>query len=156
MWLLTQIVGGEITTNELVGIFLSVMFFIRSPLPSLNHASNSSVRILVLFSDIFVSVAFHCQHCLNLIKKQRNTKHLFLFIVLLLTAHIGGDMVPIVTIMMLEGRTVEQKRKLAKAVTEAIVESLGPPATTAGTRIMILDLPKTNFAAGGVLTCDTK
>jgi len=55
---------------------------------------------------------------------------------------------------MFEGRTVEQKRKMVKAVTEAIVKSLGPPATIKGTRIIIQDLPKENFGFGGVLASD--
>jgi 4-oxalocrotonate tautomerase len=63
---------------------------------------------------------------------------------------------PYVTITMWEGRTVEKKRKLAKAVTDAIVESLGAPATREGTKIVIFELPKTNFAVGGKLASDKR
>ena len=58
--------------------------------------------------------------------------------------------------MMFEGRTMEQKRKLVKKVTDAIVESLAPTVTREGVRIMIIEYPKTNLAIGGVLVSDNK
>jgi 4-oxalocrotonate tautomerase len=63
---------------------------------------------------------------------------------------------PIVTITMYEGRTIDQKRKLVRAVTDAVVQSLGPPATYEGTRIIIHEIPKQNFASAGVLASDKK
>ena len=63
---------------------------------------------------------------------------------------------PTVTIVIYEGRTIEQKRKLVKAMTEAIVQSLGPPATTEGTTIIINEIKKENIARGGVLHSDRK
>jgi 4-oxalocrotonate tautomerase len=61
---------------------------------------------------------------------------------------------PLVTIGILEGRTVEQKRSMVKDVTAAIVKNIGCP-TTAVT-ITIMDLKKENISAGGILFCDNK
>jgi 4-oxalocrotonate tautomerase len=60
--------------------------------------------------------------------------------------------VPIVQVEMLEGRTVEQKRELAKLVTEAIVKSLQVPPTAV--TIIIRDMANYNLASGGVLRAD--
>jgi 4-oxalocrotonate tautomerase len=59
---------------------------------------------------------------------------------------------PIVQIDWAEGRSVDQKRELAKKVTEAVVEAgkCPPEAVT----IIIRDLPKTNFAKSGSLLSD--
>ena len=61
---------------------------------------------------------------------------------------------PLVTIKILEGRTVEQKRGLVKDVTEAIAKNIGcpPEAVT----IDIVDYSKENLAAGGELFVDTR
>jgi 4-oxalocrotonate tautomerase len=59
---------------------------------------------------------------------------------------------PLVTIKILEGRTVAQKRAMAKDVTEAIVKNIG--CQTAAVTIDIVDLKKENLAAGGKLFCD--
>ena len=61
---------------------------------------------------------------------------------------------PLVTIKILEGRTVEQKRGLAKDVTEAIVKNIG--CETQAITIDILEYSKENFAAGGGLFIDTR
>jgi 4-oxalocrotonate tautomerase len=59
---------------------------------------------------------------------------------------------PIVQIDMLEGRTVEQKRKLVAKVTEAIVESVdaGPETVT----IIIREMSKQNLGKAGKLRSD--
>ncbi len=59
---------------------------------------------------------------------------------------------PLVTIKIFEGRTVAQKRGMAKDVTEAIVKNTGcqPEAV----HIDIVDLKKENLAQGGRLFCD--
>jgi len=59
---------------------------------------------------------------------------------------------PWVTIEMWEGRTVKQKRKLARAVTSAVVEAIGCPEEAV--EIIIRDVPKINWATGGVLASD--
>jgi len=60
---------------------------------------------------------------------------------------------PFVQINMIEGRTVEQKRKLVQAVTDAIVTTLSVPPEAVS--IHIKDMPKTNIARAGKLRCDT-
>jgi 4-oxalocrotonate tautomerase len=59
---------------------------------------------------------------------------------------------PHVTIAMREGKTLEQKRELAKAVTDAVTRTLGvkPEAVS----IVLHDLPATNFAREGILLSD--
>lgn len=59
---------------------------------------------------------------------------------------------PMVHIEMIEGRTVEQKRTLAKKITDMIVEDLKvkPEAVT----VVFRDMRKDEFARGGVLRCD--
>jgi 4-oxalocrotonate tautomerase len=61
---------------------------------------------------------------------------------------------PLVTIKIIEGRTVEQKRGMAKDVTDAIAKNIGCPPTAV--QIEIVDLKKENIAAGGELFCDTR
>jgi 4-oxalocrotonate tautomerase len=59
---------------------------------------------------------------------------------------------PLVTIKILEGRTVEQKRGMAKDVTEAIVKNIGCPQEAV--QIDIVDLKPENVAGGGKLFVD--
>ena len=61
---------------------------------------------------------------------------------------------PLVTIKIIEGRTVAQKRGMVKDVTEAIVKNIGCPPSAV--HINILDLKRENFADGGILLCDNK
>ena len=63
---------------------------------------------------------------------------------------------PIVTIVMYEGRTIEQKRRLVKAVTDAIVQSLAPAVTPEHVDIVINEIKKENRAGGGILRSDEK
>jgi 4-oxalocrotonate tautomerase len=59
---------------------------------------------------------------------------------------------PFVTIDIWEGRTVEQKRKLARAITSAVAEAIGCPEEAV--EIVIRDVPKFNWSTGGKLACD--
>jgi 4-oxalocrotonate tautomerase len=59
---------------------------------------------------------------------------------------------PIVTVQMYEGRTVEQKRALVKAITDAVVEHA--KTTAEGTQVVIVDVPKQNWAHAGKLASD--
>jgi 4-oxalocrotonate tautomerase len=61
---------------------------------------------------------------------------------------------PIIHVNMYEGRTIEQKRKLVTAITDAVVKSLGlkPDAV----RIILHEIPRDNIAVAGVLTSDEK
>ncbi|MBN1177116.1 MAG: tautomerase family protein [Dehalococcoidales bacterium] len=59
---------------------------------------------------------------------------------------------PLVTIKIIEGRTVEQKRGLAKDVTAAIVKNIECPESAV--MIDIVDLKPENVAQGGKLFSD--
>jgi 4-oxalocrotonate tautomerase len=59
---------------------------------------------------------------------------------------------PDVHICWLEGRTVEQKRKVAERITQVLTEEAG--AKPESTHIVFVDIPHTNFASGGMLVAD--
>lgn len=59
---------------------------------------------------------------------------------------------PVVQIDMLNGRTVEQKRKMAKEVTEAIVKNCNCPASAV--TIVIRECPREHIAKAGKLMSD--
>jgi 4-oxalocrotonate tautomerase len=59
---------------------------------------------------------------------------------------------PLVTIKILEGRTVEQKRGLSKDVTEAICRNIGCPPDAV--HIDIVNLKPEDIAQGGKLFTD--
>ncbi len=59
---------------------------------------------------------------------------------------------PMVQITMLQGRTAEQKRKIAKRVTDALVEEAG--AKREGIMIAFHEVPKESYASGGELMID--
>ena len=56
---------------------------------------------------------------------------------------------PNIHVEMFEGRTLEQKRELAKALTEATVRTLG--SKPEGIDIIFTDIKKHDWATGGVL-----
>ncbi len=59
---------------------------------------------------------------------------------------------PVVMVHMWEGRSVEQKRALSAAITEAMVVHAG--ARPDALHVVIQEYPKENWALGGVLGCD--
>jgi 4-oxalocrotonate tautomerase len=61
---------------------------------------------------------------------------------------------PIIHVNMFEGRTIDQKRKMVVAMTEAVVKSLDvkPEAV----RIIMHDIPRHNIAVAGVLASEKK
>jgi 4-oxalocrotonate tautomerase len=61
---------------------------------------------------------------------------------------------PIIHVNMYEGRTLDQKRKLVVAMTEAVVKSLDTKPESV--RIIIHDIPKHNVAVAGVLASERK
>lgn len=61
---------------------------------------------------------------------------------------------PFVHIHMWEGRSVEQKRKLTKAITDAMVEHAD--ASPDGLHVAISEYPLENWARAGVLGVDRK
>jgi 4-oxalocrotonate tautomerase len=61
---------------------------------------------------------------------------------------------PVVQVSLLEGRTTEQKRRLAKRITQAMVEEAG--ANEQGIVVTFVDLPTDSYASGGILICDKR
>jgi 4-oxalocrotonate tautomerase len=59
---------------------------------------------------------------------------------------------PVITVETWEGRTVEQKRRLAAAITEAMVEHF--QSNPERTYVLIYDIPKQNWARAGILSSD--
>jgi 4-oxalocrotonate tautomerase len=53
---------------------------------------------------------------------------------------------------MLQGRTIEQKRKLAARITDAMVEEAG--ARREAIVVTFIEVPKESYASGGVLMSD--
>lgn len=56
---------------------------------------------------------------------------------------------PIVRIDMIEGRTVEQKRRIVQEITDTLMRVAGAKAEDV--RIVIVDHPRHNLASGGEL-----
>lgn len=61
---------------------------------------------------------------------------------------------PVINVNLYEGRTVEQKRKLVAALTDAVVKSL--EVKPEAVRIFLNDVPKHNAAVAGELVSDKK
>ena len=59
---------------------------------------------------------------------------------------------PFINVKMLEGRSEEQKRKLVKAMTDAIVNIC--EAKPEGTTVVIEEVARDRWAKGGVLISD--
>jgi 4-oxalocrotonate tautomerase len=61
---------------------------------------------------------------------------------------------PAVHISWLAGRTVDQKRKVVEGITKVLMEEAG--AKPESTHIVFVDVPRENFASGGMLVADKK
>lgn len=61
---------------------------------------------------------------------------------------------PTLRVELFEGRTPEQKRSLAKALTDATVQSLGVPASSVD--VIFQDVARSDWATGGELWSDRK
>ena len=59
---------------------------------------------------------------------------------------------PVVTVEMWEGRTIEQKKQLVEGITSAFVKIGTSPEAV---QIIIKDVPKHNWAIGGKLASET-
>jgi 4-oxalocrotonate tautomerase len=66
----------------------------------------------------------------------------------------GGENMPVVQVSLLEGRTTEQKRNIAKRITQTLVEEAG--ANEQGVVVTFVDLPTDSYASGGMLICDKR
>lgn len=60
---------------------------------------------------------------------------------------------PLVTIKIIEGRTLEQKRGMVKDVTAAVAKNMGCP--TSAVNIDIQEMKTENYAQDGKMWCDT-
>jgi 4-oxalocrotonate tautomerase len=60
--------------------------------------------------------------------------------------------VPVVTVQLFEGRTLEQKRRLVKAITDAMVEHAD--ARPDALHVVLQEIPKNNWGRAGVLGSD--
>ena len=61
---------------------------------------------------------------------------------------------PTIRVEMFEGRTPEQKRNLVKALTNAVVETLGGKAESVD--IILVDVKKSDWSTGGELWSEKK
>jgi 4-oxalocrotonate tautomerase len=59
---------------------------------------------------------------------------------------------PVVTVQLWEGRTVEQKRKLVRAITDAMVEHAD--ARPDALHVILQEIPRENWGRAGVLGVD--
>jgi 4-oxalocrotonate tautomerase len=59
---------------------------------------------------------------------------------------------PLVQVTMLQGRTVDQKRKIAKRIADTMVEEAG--AKREAIVVTFVELSKESYASGGVLMAD--
>jgi 4-oxalocrotonate tautomerase len=66
----------------------------------------------------------------------------------------GWRSMPLVQVTMLTGRTVEQKRRLAQRITDAMVEEAG--ARREAIVVAFHEVSKESYASGGVLMVDKK
>ncbi|MEI6201150.1 MAG: 4-oxalocrotonate tautomerase [Enhydrobacter sp.] len=60
---------------------------------------------------------------------------------------------PTIHVEMFEGRTLDQRRKLVKEITEGTCRALGCPADAV--QIILTDIKKENWAEAGKLFSDT-
>ncbi|WP_363246956.1 4-oxalocrotonate tautomerase [Reyranella sp.] len=60
---------------------------------------------------------------------------------------------PMINVQMFEGRTIEQRRALAKELTEGTCRALG--CTPDAVQIILTDIKKENWAEAGKLFSDT-
>lgn len=64
----------------------------------------------------------------------------------------GNEVMPYVTVKMLLGRTVEQKRALIEKVTEAVSETTNAPKENI--TVFIEEMEKTDYGQAGVMFAD--
>jgi 4-oxalocrotonate tautomerase len=67
---------------------------------------------------------------------------------------LSGGTMPFVQITWLEGRSTDQKRKIAERITSALIED--GKAKVEHIQVTFVDLPPTNYAESGMLVADRK
>jgi 4-oxalocrotonate tautomerase len=60
---------------------------------------------------------------------------------------------PLITVHMYEGRTIEQKRELVASITDVVVKIA--KTTPEATQVIIQDVPRQNWASAGKLASDS-
>lgn len=60
---------------------------------------------------------------------------------------------PVVTVKMWEGKTLEQKRAIVQGITEVFIREI--KAQPENVTVIIHDMPKTNWGKGGKLAIDS-
>jgi 4-oxalocrotonate tautomerase len=61
---------------------------------------------------------------------------------------------PVVTVQLWEGRSLEQKRALVRAITDAMIEHAG--ASPDALHVILQEIPRENWGRAGVLGIDRK
>jgi len=61
---------------------------------------------------------------------------------------------PVIRVEMYKGRSVDQKRAAAKALTQAFLDTCG--GTPQSVQIIFIDVEKEDWAAAGILASDPK
>ncbi|MGB8859252.1 MAG: 2-hydroxymuconate tautomerase [Ilumatobacteraceae bacterium] len=61
---------------------------------------------------------------------------------------------PLVSVSMAKGRTVEQKRALLEGITKVVNETLGAPVSSI--RVWVNEFEPTDFIAGGEILADKR
>ena len=61
---------------------------------------------------------------------------------------------PLIQVTMLKGRSIDQKRKVAERITQAMVEEA--KATKEAVVVTFLEITREDYAHGGVLLADKK
>ncbi len=59
---------------------------------------------------------------------------------------------PVIQVTLLDGRTTEQKRKLAARITDALVEEAG--ARREAVIVTFVDVSRDSYSSGGILVSD--
>jgi len=59
---------------------------------------------------------------------------------------------PVIQVTLLKGRNIEQKRKLAQRMTDAIVEEAG--AKRESVTVTFIEVSREDYASGGMLMAD--
>jgi 4-oxalocrotonate tautomerase len=71
------------------------------------------------------------------------------------TSHLKkGKIMPTIRVEMMEGRTPEQKTALVKALTQAVVDSLGSKPESVD--VLLYDIQRQHWATGGVQWSERK